>query len=620
MPDTNQPDWFSQNAAPIAPGGSDWFSSNAPAAQQEQPSTWQKLTAGYDPGAAEFAEKHPVLGAPVRFLSAAGGAALATPGAVASSFIHPIDTAKAVGKQVSDAYKYYAPAALGGDPNQHPSWEAIKSVAPEALGTGTGTVAAGEATGIAQKAALRPVINTLKDVPLTGWKPLAERAAPRMEAAGNEARATVGASLKAAEARVAPLYKNMEKADQDDLAASGKPGSVDISKATKALEDARQRMYGAEPGPRVVQKEAGHLAQYAPNETTTLADMKTARGLRSQLSDEIGSAIAKGDRQTASALSAAKTEVTNAMAERAKNLGLEKDFATADPQWREIQGHRERLAPITQEENSAKLFDTYRKASPEMRNSLDALDKAGLLDKDALDRLGKATGRVQSAQEGGNFLPWIKRAAYGVVPYEIAEKTGLIPKLGISPYILGGAGATLGIAGIRRLLAERALSELPELENRGPGLRAVTPGTPTLPTIPPEAAPRPVGPTPGGIPPISDEAMLRMRVPLAEQPTPGERPFENMLNEVRQETQENPQGRAERANAKKSACHAIAKSADEGENPRSRRAVQTDRPAGAQAVHRRPAGGTAESFGTTGKAETSRRAYRAESARAAEQD
>src|SRR5438552_3509824 len=46
------------------------------APMQAAPSYGTQLTAGYNPGASEFAERHPLLGGPVRFLDASGGAML----------------------------------------------------------------------------------------------------------------------------------------------------------------------------------------------------------------------------------------------------------------------------------------------------------------------------------------------------------------------------------------------------------------------------------------------------------------------------------------------------------------------------------------------------------------
>jgi hypothetical protein len=105
-----------------------------------EPSTYDKLTASYNPNA----EK---LGPVGRFLDAAGGAVMAAPGALASAVAHPIDTAKGVGSSL----------ASWADPSTRPTWEGIKSVLPEALGQGVGNVAAGEVGGAAAVKAGRAI-------------------------------------------------------------------------------------------------------------------------------------------------------------------------------------------------------------------------------------------------------------------------------------------------------------------------------------------------------------------------------------------------------------------------------------------------------------------------------
>lgn len=87
--------------------------------------TW---TGSYNPNAAKY-------GPAVRALDAAGGAVLGTPGALLSTIAHPIDTAEGIGQSIGSWF----------DPKTRPTWEGIKSVLPEALGTGIGNVAAGEA-------------------------------------------------------------------------------------------------------------------------------------------------------------------------------------------------------------------------------------------------------------------------------------------------------------------------------------------------------------------------------------------------------------------------------------------------------------------------------------------
>jgi hypothetical protein len=129
-----QVDWFSQNApANAATSSGDWFADNGPSSAE--PSTYQKLTA------VDQTTQNPAL----RFLSNVGGAVIGAPAAIGSAILHPVDTVNNIGKSVNDALDTYA------NPATRPSWEGIKSVLPEALGLGTGNVAAGEIGGAALK-------------------------------------------------------------------------------------------------------------------------------------------------------------------------------------------------------------------------------------------------------------------------------------------------------------------------------------------------------------------------------------------------------------------------------------------------------------------------------------
>lgn len=50
------------------------------------PSLWDRVSAGYDPGAAEFDQKHPIAGKAVRYFSSIGGSLLGAPNAVYHAF------------------------------------------------------------------------------------------------------------------------------------------------------------------------------------------------------------------------------------------------------------------------------------------------------------------------------------------------------------------------------------------------------------------------------------------------------------------------------------------------------------------------------------------------------
>lgn len=154
-----------------APTGWTPVAESAPA--PEQPSIYQRLTASYNPEVEAYAQQHPIFGPVVRFLDAAGGAAMATPGGVAQMLMHPSASASGL----MDSIKAWA------DPNVR---RAALSLLPEALGQGVGSVAAGEAAGVARNAipenipakvgtalrtetgALKPAVKTAAQVAGTG--------------------------------------------------------------------------------------------------------------------------------------------------------------------------------------------------------------------------------------------------------------------------------------------------------------------------------------------------------------------------------------------------------------------------------------------------------------------
>jgi hypothetical protein len=102
----------------------------------EKPSLYKRLTSPIDPGLDEFSAKHPILGAGARFLSSAGAGVIGAPEGIASMIAHPIDTVTSLGSSLKEWAK-------------PETWRGAPSVLPEALGSGVGNVAAGEAAGAA---------------------------------------------------------------------------------------------------------------------------------------------------------------------------------------------------------------------------------------------------------------------------------------------------------------------------------------------------------------------------------------------------------------------------------------------------------------------------------------
>jgi hypothetical protein len=132
------------------------------ASQEPKPSTWERLTSADDPGAREFAEKHPIFGPPARVLSAIGGA---VPGLLGSVYHAVADKPTEEENKMFEGHTRIpgeltverltgAPSIVQGakdwaNPQTRPTARGALSVLPEALGTGIGTVAAGEMAGAA---------------------------------------------------------------------------------------------------------------------------------------------------------------------------------------------------------------------------------------------------------------------------------------------------------------------------------------------------------------------------------------------------------------------------------------------------------------------------------------
>lgn len=154
----------------------------------KEPGFFDKLTAGYDPGAAAFDEKHPVLGKPVRFFSSVGGAIFGAPAAAYHAFADPAtDEEKqryaefekqhgdAPGSQTSGVRRIgLGLQRLTTDPvisagqdyaSGKVTPEGAIGVLPEAVGTSVGSVATGEAVHEIPSAVLKTVNAKLRSIP-----------------------------------------------------------------------------------------------------------------------------------------------------------------------------------------------------------------------------------------------------------------------------------------------------------------------------------------------------------------------------------------------------------------------------------------------------------------------
>lgn len=152
-------------------------------AEPPKPSFYSRLTAPYNPEVEQYAAKHPVLGPLARFFDEAGGAVLSTPESVYQGIRHPLESAKGIASSLN-AYNPWNP--------NHITARGALSVLPEALGQGTGNVAAGEAASVMPKIAPR------------GLREPVARATRTMEGTGPLKRGVRGAATLAAGAYLAP--------------------------------------------------------------------------------------------------------------------------------------------------------------------------------------------------------------------------------------------------------------------------------------------------------------------------------------------------------------------------------------------------------------------------------
>ncbi len=225
----------------------------------QTPGFFKRLLAPDDPGAQEFAEKHPVLGVPVRALSAAGGALLGTAPAVYHAFADPAteeekaryaEGEKAAGEApgtetsglkriglgvrrltvdpVVEAGKAYAAGEVtpGG----------AMSVLPEALGTAVGSVAGSELTSRVGGAISKPVTAPAEAI-LSGAKRAGAAVVnPILEKAGVSARVPVPEPEPGAVQGFVRKATGVESSVKDAVKAAGKEQVADLEKNAAARD------------------------------------------------------------------------------------------------------------------------------------------------------------------------------------------------------------------------------------------------------------------------------------------------------------------------------------------------------------------------------------------------
>ena len=147
---------------------------NAAQTQQQQPSFAERLVSAYNPGATEFADKHPILGPAVRFLDAAGGAMLGIPSSLYHAAADPLTPQEEqefqghtrIPGEVAVERLTGGPLVRGAqayaNPETRPTFKQAMSVLPEALGQGTGSYVGSELVGAGVKTAAKPLASLLE--------------------------------------------------------------------------------------------------------------------------------------------------------------------------------------------------------------------------------------------------------------------------------------------------------------------------------------------------------------------------------------------------------------------------------------------------------------------------
>jgi hypothetical protein len=149
---------------------------------QKQPSFLERLTAGYDPGAAQFDEQHPIAGKVVRGLSSLGGSVLALPSSLYHAAADPLTPEEEqefqghtrIPGEVTIERLTGAPLVRGAEqwinPETRPSLKGALSVLPEALGQGAGMYIGSELLGKGVDAAVKPLAPMLEKSAVTQYK------------------------------------------------------------------------------------------------------------------------------------------------------------------------------------------------------------------------------------------------------------------------------------------------------------------------------------------------------------------------------------------------------------------------------------------------------------------
>ena len=243
------------------------------AGANQQPSFAERLVSSYNPGATEFADKHPILGPAVRFLDAAGGAMLSIPSSLYHAAADPLTSQEEqefqghtrIPGEVALERLTGAPLVRGAqtyaNPETRPTLKQAMSVLPEALGQGTGSYVGSELAGAGAKTAAKPLASLLEKsasaqylkalAPTTKTnKFTAQKIAPEMMQRG------VSGSLESIKARAGAALEDVGPQIDEAIQNIPQAKKLAIQPVIDALEQYKQEgvVNGVKVDPNLVNK------------------------------------------------------------------------------------------------------------------------------------------------------------------------------------------------------------------------------------------------------------------------------------------------------------------------------------------------------------------------------
>lgn len=428
-------------------------------AAQPQESFGSRLTAGYNPGAQDFADKHPTLGPAVRFLDAAGGAALSVPLSIYHAF------ADDPSPQEQEEFKGHTriPGELsierltGGplvrgveqwlDPKTRPTAKQAVSVLPEALGQGVGTVAGAEAIPAGQALAKKGVEKVLSWN--TGLQALGH---DTLNKAADAAKQKLWDAHNMVSARVGMLKDDIANADIQDGEPKIPIGDL-IPKIDQLASDYKAAGGALPSFDKAVKAIANRDNPYLTFEEA--ADLRT----------EIGSLSAKAAKGTRDAGATAELEqaLKQKLTDRANELDMSKQFESYNGLWSTLKGYEE-SGPIGKLQNAQSGYDFFNalrdpKTGAALRRSVDSLSDFGL-PKNFASNLIKDNGKLHdyTRATGGPMNVMGKIKAFARHP--VAGGLGYVAGHAVGGFVGGTLGAIGGAKLADNLSAMREFRKL----------------------------------------------------------------------------------------------------------------------------------------------------------------